>query len=290
MSGCPQKAIFGMAAGMAFVVLCGCRSAEEPGLPPSTTMHETRHGAITRGPTGEKRIALIFTGHEFADGADTILRELLRHNAHASFFLTGAFLANPEFTPLLRRMQEGGHYLGPHSDRHLLYCEWDEARTTRVSRDEFESDLLANVARLPAGQGESDELERWFVPPFEHYNNEIAAWSTSLGWKLINFTPGTRSNADYTGEADANFVSSRLILDSILKREREDPHGLNGFLLLLHVGSGPGREDKFHDRFGELLDELAAKGYQFVRVDELLHPCTPTGDSARLRHAEHLEP
>ncbi len=48
------------------------------------------------------------------------------------------------------------------------------------------------------------------------------------------------------------------------------PHGLNGFLLLLHIGAGPKRTDKFHTRFGELLDDLAGKGYQFVRVDELL--------------------
>jgi hypothetical protein len=45
---------------------------------------------------------------------------------------------------------------------------------------------------------------------------------------------------------------------------------LNGFLLLLHLGSGPGRADKFHARFGELLDYLTGKGYQMVRVDELL--------------------
>lgn len=49
-----------------------------------------------------------------------------------------------------------------------------------------------------------------------------------------------------------------------------EPHGLNGFILLLHLGSGPGRTDNFHPRLGELLDTLAAKGYQFVRVDELL--------------------
>ncbi|MEI9960681.1 MAG: glycoside hydrolase family 9 protein [Limisphaerales bacterium] len=45
---------------------------------------------------------------------------------------------------------------------------------------------------------------------------------------------------------------------------------MNGFILLLHIGSGPERTDKFPARFGELLDALAAKGYQFVRVDELL--------------------
>ena len=87
---------------------------------------------------------------------------------------------------------------------------------------------------------------------------------------MINYTPGTRSNADYTGEADKNFVSSKTIYESVVAKEREDPNGLNGFLLLLHVGSGPGRQDKFHKRFGELLDYLAGKGYEFVRVDELL--------------------
>jgi len=87
---------------------------------------------------------------------------------------------------------------------------------------------------------------------------------------LINFTPGTRSNADYTGEADTNFVSSQAIFESIVNKERADPHGLNGFILLLHIGSGPDRADKFHTRFGKLLDFLSNKGCQFVRVDELL--------------------
>ena len=112
----------------------------------------------------------------------------------------------------------------------------------------------------------------YFLPPYEHFNRQIVDWTKVRGLTLVNFTPGTRSNADYTGEADTNFVSSQAIFDSILKREREDPHGLNGFILLFHLGSGPRRQDKFHARFGELLDVLAAKGYQFVRVDELLEP------------------
>ncbi|HEY9174266.1 MAG TPA: hypothetical protein VI136_18445, partial [Verrucomicrobiae bacterium] len=119
---------------------------------------------------------------------------------------------------------------------------------------------------------DSDYPIRYFLPPYEHCNRQIADWTAEEGMTLINFTPGTRSNADYTGEADKNFVSSQAIFDSILKKEREDPNGLNGFILLLHIGSGPGRADKFHTRFGELLDVLAAKGYQFVRVDELLEP------------------
>jgi peptidoglycan/xylan/chitin deacetylase (PgdA/CDA1 family) len=226
-------------------------------------------GAVVRGPKQGRRLALVFTGHEFAEGGQTILDELAKHKARASFFLTGDFLANPEFKPLVRRIVDEGHFLGPHSDKHLLYCKWDKSKQTLVSREAFTADLrhnLEKLARFGVGQ------PRYFLPPYEHYNHDIAAWTAQLGLQLINFTPGTRSNADYTEDAAANFASSRVIFESIIRRERQDSHGLNGFLLLLHLGAGPRRTDKFHTRFAELLDDLAGKGYHFVRVDELLEP------------------
>ena len=170
---------------------------------------------------------------------------------------------------MIRRILEAGHYLGPHSDKHPLYCSRDEPKKTLISRQQFSTDLLANIetfGRFGIGRGQI----RYFLPPFEHYNQQIAEWATDFGVTLLNFTPGTRSNADYTGEADTNFVSSQAIFDSIVAREKGEPNGLNGFLLLFHLGSGPGRKDKFHMRLGELLDYLAGRGYQFVRVDELL--------------------
>lgn len=234
---------------------------------------ETRDGAILRGPKDQRRLAMVFTGHEFGEGGETILNELARHKSRASFFLTGSFLTNSQFAALLGRIQNEGHYIGPHSDSHLLYCAWEEPRETLVSEDQFQADLVANVAKIiPLIPNESRRFSRFFLPPFEHYNREIADWTRENGWMLINFTPGTRSNADYTGEADKNFVSSQKIFDSIVAREREDPSGLNGFILLLHIGAGPGRADKFHARLGELLDYLAGRGYEFARVDELLRP------------------
>ncbi len=233
---------------------------------------EMREGGIIRGPKDEKQLALVFTGHEYAEGGDVILDELRKHGGKGSFFLTGDFLRNPAFASLTTRITEEGHYLGPHSDKHLLYCSWENPKHTLVTEEEFLIDLVANVKRIPNAGGNLRRPSRYFLPPFEHYNRDIADWTRKFRWNLINFTPGTRSTADYTGEADKNFVSSQTILDSILKREREDPHGLNGFLLLLHIGSGPGRADKFPARFGELLDTLAAKGYRFVGVDELLEP------------------
>lgn len=233
---------------------------------------ELRDGGIIRGSTEQKRIALVFTGHEYAEGGETILNELARHQGRASFFFTGVFLANTNFAPLVNRVVSDGHYVGPHSDQHRLYCSWGESRRTLVSEEEFVNDLLTNAARIPNRRPEERRFNRYFLPAFEHYNREIADWTRKLRWTLINYTPGTRSHADYTGEADPNFVSSQAIFESIVQREREAPEGLNGFILLLHVGSGPGRADKFHLRFGELLDYLAEQGYQFVGVDQLLGP------------------
>lgn len=101
-----------------------------------------------------------------------------------------------------------------------------------------------------------------------HRGDHTAAHENSLdavrraiheaGLTLINHTAGTLSAADYTGESDTNFVSSRAILESILTRE--ELSGLNGWVLLFHLGAGPSRTDKFHPHLGGLIDELSRRG------------------------------
>jgi peptidoglycan/xylan/chitin deacetylase (PgdA/CDA1 family) len=235
---------------------------------PATAFQLAEDG-IVRGPASERRLALVFTGHEFAEGAPTILDVLARRRVRASFFLTGAFLRHAAHAPLVKRLVRDGHYVGAHSDAHLLYCPWSGPKVTLVSRAEFTADLEHNFEAL-AQFGILRAAAPFFLPPYEWYNAEIVAWARALGVTLICHTPGTRSNADYTEEGTPRFVSSEAILQSILRREREDAHGLNGFMLLLHVGAGPRRRDKFHQRFDELVGRLAARGYTFVRVDSLL--------------------
>jgi peptidoglycan/xylan/chitin deacetylase (PgdA/CDA1 family) len=226
-------------------------------------------GAIVRGPADIKQIALVFTAHEYAEGASVICDSLARHRAKASFFVTGDFLANPKFTPIVRRIIHDGDYLGPHSDKHLLYCGWGKDRKTLVSQDQFNHDVEANISKIEHFGVPRSQIT-CFLPAYEQPNEQIADWSHQLGLTLINYTLGTRSNADYTGEKDRNFVSSKVIYESILKKEQSDPHGLNGFILLLHLGVGPERTDKFTNHFDALLDYLQKRGYQFVRVDDLL--------------------
>jgi peptidoglycan/xylan/chitin deacetylase (PgdA/CDA1 family) len=250
-----------------FVCFAVWLSAATAGLADANAL-EFREGGIIRGPKAEKRIALEFTGHTFAEGGETILDVLARRNAKASFFLTGDFLDNPKFKRLVKRIVAEGHYLGPHSDKHLLYCPWEGPKKTLVSRDVFESDLKRNLEKITRFGVPRSEIKYW-LPAYEWYNPEIVQWSKAMGLTLVNYTPGTRSNADYLEDTAKNFISSEAIFDSIVKKE-EEPGGLNGFLLLMHIGVGPGRTDKMHDQLGELIDDLSSEGYDFVRVDELL--------------------
>jgi len=50
----------------------------------------------------------------------------------------------------------------------------------------------------------------------------------------------------------------------------EAANTLNGYILLIHIGSAPERTEKFYNKLDELMNELDEKGYQFVRIDEML--------------------
>jgi peptidoglycan/xylan/chitin deacetylase (PgdA/CDA1 family) len=111
---------------------------------------------------------------------------------------------------------------------------------------------------------------KYFLPPYEWYNDSIALWTKFLGLQLVNYTPGTLSHADYTTPVDKKYYSSEIIYNSIINYEQSHKSGLNGFILLMHVGTDPKRTDKFYHRLPQLLNYLKQKGYQFKTVNEFL--------------------
>lgn len=232
-------------------------------------------GGIVRGPQSEKKIALEFSADQYVEGATTILDELAAHHAKASFFLTGRCVTSGENCKIVKRMIEEGHYVGPHSNTHPLLCPWTGKKRSLVTKEFFRDDLKQNIAALEKCGLKRDQI-KFFLPPYEWYNAEVCEWTREAGLRLINHTAGTRSAADYTEERSRNFVSSHAIFESILREEEKN--GLNGYLLLMHLGAGPERKDKMHRHMGELLDVLQKRGYEFVRVDELLRDCTTAGE------------
>lgn len=212
---------------------------------------------------------MVFTGHEFAEGGNFIANTLQQQKIKASFFFTGKFYENPDFKRLILLLIKNGNYLGPHSFQHLLYCDWNKRDSLLVTREEFFNDLLSNLDIMHS-KGINTFKVKYFLPPYEWYNDSITAWTKDLGLQLINYTPGTLSHADYTTSKDNNYRSSEMIYNSIIDYERLKPSGLNGCVLLMHIGAGPGRTDKFYNRLPDLIKYLKQKGYQFQTVDQLL--------------------
>lgn len=225
------------------------------------------YGAVIRGDTTEKKMALVFTGDEFADGAAYISKILKQQNVKASFFFTGNFYANTGFKKYISALKTGGNYLGPHGGKHLLYCDWNKRDSLLITKEQFQNDLLYNYDCMKT-VGIKSRDAKFFLPAYEWYNDSIAKWTKELNLQLVNFTPGTRSNADYTWPALDNYKSSEEIYQSIIHKEQSS--GLNGYILLLHAGTDPKRTDKFYHRLPALMQYLKQKGYKLVRIDELI--------------------
>jgi peptidoglycan/xylan/chitin deacetylase (PgdA/CDA1 family) len=228
---------------------------------------QTFKGAVIRGDSSVKKIALIFTGHEYGEGLKRISQTLTKEKIKANFFVTGLF-ANQNLSTL-KTLRAQGHYIGAHSEEHLLYADWQNRDSLYVTRAEFEEDLLANYETL-GKLGIKREAAPVFLPPYEWYNDSIAAWTAGLGLTLINNTPGTLSAADYTTPSMLNYRESDTIYQSIMAKALDMPYGLNGYFLLLHAGADKERIDAFHLVLPLLTEELKSLGYQFVRVDEML--------------------
>lgn len=214
-------------------------------------------------------MALVFTGDEFGDGGKAIADALRQHQIKASFFFTGRFYRNPQFKSLIKTLQQQGHYLGAHSDAHLLYNDWVKRDSLLVTEKEFTDDLHRNYAEMKK-LGITKQHAPFFLPPYEWYNDTIAVWTKKAGLQLINYTQGTLSHADYTTPDATNYRSSDVIYKSILKFDSTSSNGLNGTILLLHIGTDLKRTDKFYNRLPELLLYLKSKTYELVTINELL--------------------
>ncbi|WP_319228667.1 glycoside hydrolase family 9 protein [Draconibacterium orientale] len=238
-------------------------SMEKMGRKQQQNYKKDEQGAIRYFNTNEKNIYLVFSAHDKAEGAAHILKTLDKKNSKASFFFTGDFLRDKQFQSTIKKLIKSGHYLGAHSDKHLLYCDWTKRDSLLVDRTTFEQDLKENYKVLQEF-GISSEDAGWFLPPYEWYNSAIVNWTSAMGLTTINFSPGIRSNADYTTPDMASYMSSDKIFKSILKVEEEQ--GLNGAIMLIHPGTEEKRTDKFYLRLEELIETLQTKGYNFKRL------------------------
>ena len=214
-------------------------------------------------------MALLFTGHDLSEGTDAVLNSLARHHLKGNFFLTGDYLRNAGFKPYVRRMLKDGHMVSGHSDKHLLVSDWGSRDELLVSRDSFLRDLKANLVELVLSEVDTGRLH-YYMPSYEWYNSQTVEWAKEIGVSSINYTPGIRTAADYTyPEMGKRYLSSVAILEGLWSYEGR--FGLNGFMILIHMGTDDRRKDKLYHHLDDMITILKKKGYQIVDIPSLLN-------------------
>lgn len=223
-------------------------------------------GATIRVNPDEKKIYFIFSADTRFNGGPHILKTLKKAGIKGSFFLTGNCLRKEEHKELIENIIAEGHYVGGHSDNHLLYAPWEKREVSLVSRDSLVKDLQLNMAELEKF-GIKPEDAKWYLPPYEYYNSDHVKWIELAGMNVMNLTPGTATAADYTTADMPNYRSSQTLINTLLEFEKNQ--GLNGAIILIHPGVESGRPDPLYHRLGEIIKTLKKRGYTFGTFSDL---------------------
>jgi len=195
-------------------------------------------GCLYRVPTRDSVLALTLD-----DGPDpvstlTILTELRRHQARATFFLISSRVRNQ--LPLVRQLLADGHEVGNHFTR--------DRPSIRLSPEEFEEDLLqAHRVLAPSGQ------PYWARPASGWYTQSMVSAMSRHGYRcaLGSVYP-----------LDAAFPSVSWASHYILRNARP------GAVLILHDGGARGRRTA--RVLARVLPELRRRGYRVVTLSELV--------------------
>ncbi len=237
--------LFIFMVGLLFLGLCENRMKEESQMGAATAQESGGGSGISVAVDGSgyaalgeeenvKKIALTFDDGPHPYYTEQLLDGLKERGVVATFFVTGEHASlHPE---VIKRMHEDGHLIGNHTYSHI------QLRSTNLA--EFKEELVATSQVLEEIIGEEVNYVR---PPY-------GSWDKSLE-KELNMFPvlWTVDPLDWCSE------NVSCIVDKVVTSTGEND------IILLH--------DYFETSVTaalKIVDELLAKGYTFVTVEEIL--------------------
>lgn len=188
--------------------------------------------------TSKKVIAITFDDGPQPTNTPRLLDMLKKRHIKATFFVVGEMVRNnPQ---ILRRMIAEGHEIGNHTVRHVTL--------SRLSNDALEKELKAADQTIFAATGVKPKLMR---PPGGAIKKSQEKWiHAHLGYSTILWSV----DPEDWKRPGVDVVTRRLV-------EGAFP----GAILLAHDLHKP-----TVDAMPSTLDQLLAKGYQFVTVSQLI--------------------
>lgn len=205
---------------------------EEESAPPSKDKQDTR-----------KLVALTFDDGPDNNYTSDIMDILKEYKVHATFFVVG--LQVVKYPEMAKRIVDEGHTIGNHSWSHK-----DLTKLTSIARDE---EINKTQQAIKEATGIVPELMR---APYGAISDAVLKSIHNENMKHVYWTVDTR---DWAGTAVADMHENVLANTDV------------GGIILMH--SFGGRRNAIAHTIKllpSLIEDLTAKGYEFVTVDELI--------------------
>jgi len=225
--------------------------------------------SLERGATTKKDIALTFDGGSDDNHTREIMAILQSHDLKCTLFLTGKFME--KYPELLKEMIIQGHEIGNHTYNHphlTTYTE-DHRQQLRsgITREYVQKQLLKTDSIFFTITG--SKLKPYWRAPFGEYNEQILTWAAEVGYLHVHWTGSFDTHDWVTDESSDLYHTPEEIFKQVMKLETENSDGLNGVIVLMHLGSQR-LENHIFEILPQLIKEVRAKGYTFSSISGLL--------------------
>lgn len=223
---------------------------------------------LVRGPAGRREVFLTFDGGSNANSTPAILDILKREGVKATVFLTGEYMQR--YPDLVRRIAEEGHQVGNHtfSHPHLTSYSFNGRQSTLAGvTEEFLKTQLqraADLYHLITGK----TMSPYWRAPFGEFNGQILGWASSAGYRHVYWTPHMDTLDWVSSPSDPLFKTPQQILTNLLKRASSDPHGADGGIVLMHLGTERESGMRADSILQGLIERWKDRGYSFGTVDD----------------------
>ena len=230
---------------------------------------------VSRGDPAYTAMSLTFDGGSLANNAHEVLDILQQKGVTTTMFLTGEFIRkNPD---VAQRIVSDGHEVGNHmlSHRHLTSYAHNSRHETLpdLTFELFKNELTRTDSLFQEVTGMP--MKKFWRAPFGEINQEILVWAASMGYRHISWTHSgssgmTMDSHDWVNNKESElYKSADEIRDALFQFEAIDENGLNGAIVLMHLGSTRNTENLYKS-LPDIIDGFREKGYMLEPVSELV--------------------
>lgn len=204
---------------------------------------------IRSWPTGRKWVALTYDDGPHPEHTPKLMDLLKSKNVKATFFVLGPMVEkSPE---VAKALAEAGFEIANHTVNHKEF--------RRMSKEQIREEIDGATKIIKEVTGTEPKVMR---PPYGQAPKNVQEVTDELGLRIVTWNVDTE---------DWKRAPAEKMRDTILKNVSD------GAIILMHDTHG----ERVYDATAQVIDEVRAKGYEFVTVSELLGltPYTPAGSA-----------